>query len=1231
MVTIETSRGAPRHRRHGAAGVVLWLAAALALSACGGGGGSTSLNGMTPALHTAFPIQSGAHALDCATCHTNPASFAQFGCTGCHTHDQVPTDMVHNSVGTYAYASTACYQCHGSPSPGTFSHAGITGSCATCHAIGASFAALPQTGFAHMAIGTADCGGCHTTRSWSTGSMPSSLVHDPTQGITVAARVPTFSGTSILKVTAVSEQFWMSMDHGTAALPSTVLGNCAGCHSDAAAGNYYPGVLHSSLANQNLAEPTSCRDCHSDAVPTGFVGPTAAHPPRSPASGEMKHDAVAWSSNAPTGTRLVTADCGACHASPSATMAASWATGASGSGAPTFHASLTRAGLPQPSSCLDCHANTRPGVVTSATAAVPAGMSFDHGSGTALGDCASCHSASAAGGFTSWAGGRFHLAGSASPTSCLPCHSGERPTGTAGWKSATYTSSPFDYGSNAAGITHGDGQDCARCHTGPGTGAWGGTQNWVGGHFPHGASTVATSTCIACHMSQRPDLQPGATAASMATLLGFDHSVNGTGDCFGCHQATVTAGRYVDYTSPTTHALPGGDWKGAAAYPGDNFASAGDQFIKVTEITLVRTGTLVTGTSSTTATLFNGILHTSSAVPAAVSPGPAGAPNYGSCWHCHTSSNGTVTSFANGQFHAALTGYSATPGGAVTPLPQPTARCSDCHAQMRPAGIVEKTGSDVQPMDHAAMFTARATINGTSAAGVADLDCSTCHHSPGNTWADGVFHASIGSATPQDCTVCHYPLMADSARADVASGALFNMMHRSSQITQQKCDVCHTTALARSTGTPPATSAWNPGVYHASLAAQPTACLDCHSGSDPTAPTQSTVAYALAAGGTSSNGAQWMNHGASEVVGADCARCHAADARSSGAAWSRSTPYHASVATPGSCKSCHGLANGNGATMGTGNNLPSGLTSSSMVTSAAGDASTGVPAGTHDQITHADVNVSGFDCNFCHGQIGPSKVAGIQGKEWAQASFHTSFSSATPLTMNGSTGRCSNCHMNVKPGPTFTAMDHSSFTSAASSQDCSSCHSWPGTGTASAANWLGASGAPQYIFVGGFAIPQPPATTATTQTGITNLPHPGTATLACSACHTGGVGAKRAIGYDHASTLINTNCNSCHEAGTNLIGTVWNGTTTQSAGAGDSRPITLTNLTATRGGDSCRLTVQNHFYPVDCSQCHKVPTGTGAVKTGTAYTSAWTFPHSTSAMTNPSTCQLCHSQPGCGT
>ncbi|HVO21595.1 MAG TPA: hypothetical protein VMU15_20215 [Anaeromyxobacter sp.] len=1214
------------HRRTVAAAA---LALGALLAACSGSG--PRLPNLTPAVHSYFPIASGDHAnLDCATCHTDPATFSKFDCVGCHTHDQTPTDLVHNSVTGYAFATASCYQCHPAPTRQPFSHTGITGNCAGCHAVGASFAALPVAGFTHQAI-TSDCSGCHKTSSWATAAKPSGPVHDPLKDVAVTGQVPSFTATTIVRLTAVAQDLPMTMNHDSTAIDATVLGTCGDCHADASSGTFYPGSLHSSLANLGLAQPATCVDCHSDAAPVGFVGPVASHPARSPPSGEMRHDAVAWSGGAPTTTALVTAECGVCHAPPSATLAATWSSGAAGTGAPAYHASL---GSAQPTSCLDCHANTRPtGLLTSANASMPPGQSFDHTAPAALGDCASCHATAAAtSGYSSWAGGRFHHSGDTTPTSCLPCHGGERPISTSGW-ATSYTASPFDYVTNAAGITHGDGLDCAACHTGPGTGTWGSSQNWVNGHFAHGAGTAAASTCIACHMTQRPDLQPGATEASAAALLGFDHTLNGTGDCFGCHQATVAAGSYVNYLNPSTHALPGGDWKGAQGYPGSTLA-ASDQYISVTEIALQRTGSLVTGMSSTTATIYNAMLHTSTAIPSVIFPGPTNAPNNATCWHCHThDSSGTVTSFALGRFHTALTSYSATVGGAVTPLPQPTAQCADCHAQMVPTGIVEHLASDLQPMDHSALFTSTASIGGVSASGVPGLDCSTCHKSPGSTWADGLFHASIGSAVPADCTACHYPLMADAARADLSSGTLYRMSHRSTTVTVQRCDACHTSALGKSTTTPAASTLWQTGAFHPSLSAQPTSCLDCHSSTAPTAPTQSTVSYLLAAGGTATNGGQWMSHADSAVAALDCAACHQADAQPSGAAWSRSTAFHARVASPGTCANCHGLTNGNGSTIGTGNNLPTGLTSSSTLTTASSDASTGVPAGTYDQITHADVNATGHDCAFCHTQVGPSTAAGISGKEWAQASFHTNFSASTPLVLNLTTGRCSDCHMNVKPGSSFTAQDHSTFTSASGTDDCSKCHSWPGTGTPAAPNWLGATGVPPYIVVGGFTIPAPPAATPTTQAGITNLPHPSTATLACATCHTGGVGGLQAIGYDHASTLINSACNACHEAGTDLIGTAWNGATTQSAGAGDSRPFTLTSILARRGtgGDSCTITRANHFYPVDCAECHASPAGTGATTSGTSYTNAWTFPHTTSKMSNPSTCNLCHSGQGCGT
>jgi hypothetical protein len=60
--------------------------------------------------HTYFPLKHGNANGVCSTCHTNPADYKVFLCTGCHTKSQ--TDSNHRGVGGYVYNSVNCYQCH---------------------------------------------------------------------------------------------------------------------------------------------------------------------------------------------------------------------------------------------------------------------------------------------------------------------------------------------------------------------------------------------------------------------------------------------------------------------------------------------------------------------------------------------------------------------------------------------------------------------------------------------------------------------------------------------------------------------------------------------------------------------------------------------------------------------------------------------------------------------------------------------------------------------------------------------------------------------------------------------------------------------------------------------------------------------------------------------------------------------------------------------------------------
>jgi hypothetical protein len=624
-----------------------------------------------------------------------------------------------------------------------------------------------------------------------------------------------------------------------------------------------------------------------------------------------------------------------------------------------------------------------------------------------------------------------------------------------------------------------------------------------------------------------------------------------------------------------------------------------------------------------------------------------------------------VTSFANGQYHSALT---------AAGVGQPTSGCTDCHVQMLPPNIVMRdagSGSlELQAMDHSAAFKTQVLLGGVPANKVADADCSVCHRSAAGTrWSDGVFHANIGGAQPTDCVKCHLLQMAKSTSNNVSKlgpGGKYQVLmdHWAPALTFQACDRCHGASLGQYNA-PLASAMWgagtNAGKLHTPLGStQPTKCIRCHGVngiSEPPAntPTQSSVSYTLALGGTSSNSGQWINHFVPIVQDGgitgqrDCYDCHAADAKATGSAWNVATVFH-TPALQGlqTCDGCHGLVNKtptvtvsaatvNAGVPGTGNNMPFGLTNSTTTTIASATANTGIPAGTFDQINHADYNVKVTKCFSCHTTLGASTVTGIQGKEWAQAKFHAAFAPATPanpLVIGTAGGRCSTCHMNVRPGTAFTAQDHSTFT-ATSTTDCSSCHTYPGKGgTAAAPNWK-TDAVPTNITVGGFLITKPPAANTTTiqGPGPVALLHPTVGTQLCTACHLLASGGKPATGYDHKGVTQVGTCTPCHEAGSNLVGTVWNNTATQGLGAGDTRPYTITALTPSFKNNRTALTVTNapgsanHFYPADCYACHKIPTGNGTVTTGTAYTTAWKFNHNENIMrtvTTPNLCKVCH-------
>ena len=77
---------------------------------------TTSFSGARFTQHDSlyFPIYSGTHVGGrwdrCSDCHTNPSTYADFSCLGCH--DVSDTDSRHSGVPGYVYESSACYDCH---------------------------------------------------------------------------------------------------------------------------------------------------------------------------------------------------------------------------------------------------------------------------------------------------------------------------------------------------------------------------------------------------------------------------------------------------------------------------------------------------------------------------------------------------------------------------------------------------------------------------------------------------------------------------------------------------------------------------------------------------------------------------------------------------------------------------------------------------------------------------------------------------------------------------------------------------------------------------------------------------------------------------------------------------------------------------------------------------------------------------------------------------------------
>lgn len=725
--------------------------------------------------------------------HTN----LQSNCMSCHEGKRPLTITKFDHVSTTYGGNADCAGCHLSNAGktwtgGTFAHNPQPSTCIGCHLSQRPLVLAGASNFNHDLNGKGDCVGCHNSASiytsklgWvGTGqALPGALVGTRQLSLTVGK--PNFTNSTISSVTSSVQNLPIQMLHSSFDVPSTLSANCSSCHAQAASGNYSGGVFHASLTTNSLAQPTSCKDCHTSLSPIGFVGPAGSN--RTPASASMRHEATAWSQSTGTWhastTPLVTADCVKCH-----TNTGSFANA-------QYHSNLTGT---QPNSCLACHANSRP-VLSVGT------PPFNHQNNGGLGDCMQCHASTSV-----WTGGQFAHAGT---TSCSSCHASERPTSTTGWVTAGWSSATTTFNLQTHG---GVNNDCYSCHST--TTTFNTIADWVGGHKNHAPKPA---NCVSCHIA------PTGLVGSPA----FDHASTGGQDCLGCH---TTNSNYTNLTG----------WAGASATPAGlvnaDMTKFSWAYVSANITKLTYTGNL--GSSTTTITnavkLPLQMLHSS----------PSIGTNVNTCTDCHTvgtsAASGTqfhssLTRLGKAQPTnncASCHAPGAVPVGIVGPKTGASdmtvnmdhaatgvTECSTCHAGN---SVGSFKNANFHANVNAASVTACTACHFVKAPTTLNTSTTSYTSSNGQIFPQHFMHKS--NLVTQDCTSCHLQKGPGPVNPWTTTVLAHSIMSAASLTT---CNDCHGNAAAVDR---PNTTTWYPSAtanrryLHTSTYGGLNDCQKCH-------------------------------------------------------------------------------------------------------------------------------------------------------------------------------------------------------------------------------------------------------------------------------------------------------------------------------------------------------------------------------------------------------------------
>jgi hypothetical protein len=431
--------------------------------------------------------------VDCSSCHTTTTyAVGGFG----------PMNM---TQATHSFVSTTCATCHGTATVSVY--------------MGAANPALQLRPADHNSgtMLTGDCGGCHTTANWNSGSLPAG--HMPTPGTQTCNVCHTAAPTNYTTMAA------------NAVLHTGITSGCITCHGQTQLSFYNNNDPPKPMVTGHIpSQATPCENCHTATVFTAFSGTTmsaAKHTLLLADTGgtcDQCHESglsfygVSNLTTRPNGHHTGQ-DCKGCH-SPN-----NWGGNTQKTPAKTIKGTVTSV-VSAPTTAAQsalgsgravaANALTLP--TTAANSAITAGTASAIGTGSTVG--------------TTSTAGIVGTASAAAPShigvtsNCVSCHNGTLATG----KGPNHIRSD---------------NNCQNCHT---------TFAWLPARFDHRG---VTGTCASCHngvIAAGKPLKHLATAQDCSACHGvmtwstalFSH-LGLTATCASCHNGISAVGKPVNH------------------------------------------------------------------------------------------------------------------------------------------------------------------------------------------------------------------------------------------------------------------------------------------------------------------------------------------------------------------------------------------------------------------------------------------------------------------------------------------------------------------------------------------------------------------------------------------------------------------------------------------------------------------------------------------------------------